>query len=183
MAGAYLGARMAAWVSGGLQLVLFALVMMLAAFFMFRGQAPGVGPASAAGGRRVEERWRIPLGLLAAQGVAVGMLTGLVGVGGGFLIVPALVLLVRIPMKQAVGTSLAVIALNAAAGFAGYLDQVRIPWALVLAFGAMSLAGISVGVFLVRFVPQRALRRAFALLLVIMGAAILYQNRGALPGL
>lgn len=110
MPGAYLGARLAAFVSGGVQLTLFAGVMLLAAWFMFR-------PRNAAEEDAAGEHARgMPLWLIAAQGLAVGLLTGLVGVGGGFLIVPALVLLGKVPMKQAVGTSLLVIAMNSAGG-------------------------------------------------------------------
>lgn len=174
MLGAYLGARLAAFFSAAAQLALFAVVMLVAAAFMFRRRSPAAAAvddvAPAAAGMRP--------GLVALQGIAVGVLTGLVGVGGGFLIVPALVLLGRLPMKQAVGTSLVVIALNAAAGFSGYLGQVEVQWAFVGLFTAVTVTGVLVGTSLVRFVPQEALRRAFAVLLVIMGGLILFQNRG-----
>lgn len=174
MAGAYTGARLASLVSGRFQLTLFALVMLVAAYFMLRGRLPGVSGTLS---RHVEKRSSLPVALIALQGVAVGALTGLVGVGGGFLIVPALVLLIRIPMKQAVGTSLAVITLNALAGFLGYIGQVEVRWGLMSAFGAMAIAGILLGTVLVRFVPQGALRQAFAVFLLLVAAAILYQNR------
>jgi uncharacterized membrane protein YfcA len=106
------------------------------------------------------------------------MLTGLVGIGGGFLIVPALVILARLPMKQAVGTSLVVIAMNSASGFAGYLGQVDVPWGFMAMFTAVAIGGILVGTHLVRFVSQPALKRAFAVFLLLMGSVILYQNRG-----
>lgn len=100
------------------------------------------------------------------------------GVGGGFLIVPALVLLGRVPVKQAIGSSLLVIALNAASGFAGYLGQVEVRWATVLLFTAIAVLGIFVGSSLVRHFSPRTLRRAFAVFAVAMGLLILYQNRG-----
>ena len=106
------------------------------------------------------------------------MLTGLVGIGGGFLIVPALVILARLPMKQAVGTSLVVIAMNSASGFAGYLGQVDVPWKFMATFTAVAIGGILVGTHLVRFVSQQALKRAFAIFLLLMAGVILYQNRG-----
>jgi uncharacterized membrane protein YfcA len=137
---------------------------------MLRGRSAGAAPAGAARDRRA-------LLTLALTGLAVGALTGLVGVGGGFLIVPALVLLAGVPMKPAVGTSLLVIAMNAAAGFAGYLGQTPIDWGVVLAFTAVAVAGILVGTRLVRFVSQVALRRSFAVFLVAMGLFILFQNR------
>lgn len=176
MAGTYLGARLAVFFSGAAQLVLFALVMLLAAFFMLREGRPSAanGPAEPDGGSLAE----MPLLKIAAEGLAVGVLTGLVGVGGGFLVVPALVLLGKVPIKEAVGTSLLIIALKSAAGFVGYLGQVEIPWGAMLIFTAVAGVGILVGTFLVRFVPAKALQRAFAIFLVAMGLFILYQNRG-----
>lgn len=175
MAGTYLGARLAVYFSGAAQLALFAVVMLLAAFFMFRPKR------LAEGADRTQKA--MPLGLIVVEGIAVGILTGLVGVGGGFLIVPALVLLGKVPMKQAVGTSLLVIAMKSAAGFAGYLGQVEVDWAFMGLFTAVSIGGILLGTWLLRFVPQHALERAFAVFLVVMGGFILYQNRGVvLPG-
>ncbi|HEU4557996.1 MAG TPA: sulfite exporter TauE/SafE family protein, partial [Longimicrobium sp.] len=123
---------------------------------------------------------RLPLGALAAQALALGLLTGLVGVGGGFLIVPALVVLGRVPMKRAVGTSLLVITMNSAAGFLGYLGTVEVAWGVLAAFAAAAAGGILVGTRLSRLVPQAALQRAFAVFLVVMGTFILYQNRGVI---
>ena len=173
MCGAFLGARLAAFVSGPAQLVAFAVVMVLAALSMLRGR---VGEADA--GPRTP-----PLLTLAIVGAGVGALTGLVGVGGGFLIVPALVLLARVPMRQAVGTSLLVIAMNSAAGLSGYLGKVEVPWGFMAAFTAVAVGGIVVGARLVRHVPQAALKRGFAVFLLVMGGFILFQNREAiLPG-
>jgi uncharacterized protein len=183
MVGTYLGARLAVYFSGAAQLALFAVVMLLAAFFMLRegkparaaGQEEAVADAAGLpGGAPVD---RMPLGLIVVEGLAVGALTGLVGVGGGFLIVPALVLLGGIPMKQAVGTSLLVIAMKSASGFLGYLGQVEVPWAFMTLFTGVAVVGILGGTYLVRFVSQVALKRAFALLLLVMGGFILYQNR------
>lgn len=170
MAGTYLGARLAVYFSGGAQLALFAVVMLLAAYFMFR-------PKRIEPGTR-EAPKPLPLGLIVLEGIAVGVLTGLVGVGGGFLIVPALVLLGKVPMKQAVGTSLLVIAMKSAAGFVGYLGQVEVAWGFMALFTGVAIVGILLGTWLVRFVPQHALQRAFAVFLVVMGGFILYQNRG-----
>jgi uncharacterized membrane protein YfcA len=125
----------------------------------------------------------MPIGLIVLEGLFVGVLTGLVGVGGGFLVVPALVLLGKVPIRVAIGTSLVVIALKSASGFAGYLGQVEVPWMFMSAFAALAAAGAVGGSLLIRFVPQHALRRSFAALLVVMGTLILYQNRTSLlPG-
>ena len=123
--------------------------------------------------------WRSLLLLL--MGAAVGILTGLVGVGGGFLIVPALVLLAEVPMKAAVGTSLLVISMTSASGFVGYLGTVKIQWALVAGFIALAVAGSFGGAYLMRFIPQSKLQRSFAGFLVVMAAFVLYQNREAIP--
>jgi hypothetical protein len=172
MVGAYAGARLAVLVSGVVQLTLLAVVMLGAAMSMLRQTGPrptAVGTVDA----EPVSRW-----LVLVVGLGVGMLTGLVGIGGGFLIVPALVLLARLPMKQAVGTSLLVIAMNSASGFAGYLGQVDVPWRFMAMFTAVAIGGILAGTYLVRFVSQRALKRAFAMFLLLMSGVILYQNRG-----
>lgn len=171
MAGAYAGARLAVFLSGAVQLILLAVVMLLAAITMFRSAERGTADVAAV------EVPRMSLALLLPIALGVGMLTGLVGTGGGFLIVPALVLLARVPFKHAVGTSLLVIAMNCASGFIGYHGQVQIPWLFLLGFTAVSVVGILVGSNLVRFVSQRTLKRAFAVFLLIMGAFILSKNR------
>ena len=114
MCGAYLGGRAAAFVDGALLLLLFASMMTLTALAMWRGTARHRGVAA----------HRSPARLL-AQGLAVGLFTGLIGAGGGFLIVPALALWAGLPMPTAVGTSLLVIVMNSAAGFAGYVSARR----------------------------------------------------------
>ena len=118
--------------------------------------------------------------LLIPVALGVGAMTGLVGIGGGFLVVPALVLLAGLSMKRAVGTSLLVIAMNSAAGFSGYLGRVQVPWGFVLGFTAVAAAGILVGTHLGRYVSQRALKQAFAVFLLAMGGFILYENRASL---
>lgn len=174
LGGTYGGAALSAFVPGALQLTLFAGVMLLAAVLMFRGRA------GLEGEHEGQAAWK-----LAAQGVLVGSMTGLLGVGGGFLIVPALVLLGGLPMRLAVGTSLAIIALNAAAGFAKHLDvlgssDLGVDWGLIGLFAAVGIAGSLVGSRVSRLVPQAALRRGFAVFLVLMGGFILWQEIPAL---
>lgn len=172
MAGAFGGARLAIHVSGTFQLTLLAVVMLAAAVSMFRSarrDARRVGQPDAS-------LKQVPRGVLAAVALAVGVLTGLVGIGGGFLIVPALVILGRVPMKQAVGTSLLVIAMNSLTGFAGYLDQVALPWGFMLTFMAIAAVGILIGTRLVRHVSQSTLKQGFAVLLIFMGALILFRT-------
>ena len=134
---------------------------------MLRGRGPGAG----------EESATRDLGLkVLLVGLGVGTLTGLLGIGGGFLLVPALVLLAKVPMRQAVGTSLTVIAMNTAAGYLGYLGQVELPWMLVLQFVAIAAVGIVAGAALVPRIPQAALKKSFGVLLILLGALILWQQ-------
>ena len=178
MVGAFAGARLAAFVSGTAQLALLAVVMGAAAGSMLRS-ARGEGASRDA---RRASRAPAPRWLLALVALGVGVLTGVVGIGGGFLVVPALVVLARVPMKEAVGTSLLVIAMNSASGFAGYLGTVAIDWRFLAGFTAVAVVGGLAGTALTRIVPQGALKRGFAALLVTVGAFVLYTNRGALGG-
>jgi uncharacterized protein len=171
MVGTFGGARLASLVSGAFQLALFAVVMLAAAVFMLRDRRPD--PVAH------PDRPGPGVALVVVEGLAVGLLTGLVGVGGGFLIVPALVLLARIPMKQAVGTSLLVIAMKSLTGFLGYVDQVSVDWGFMAGFTAASIGGILAGAYLVRYVRPDRLKRAFAVFLLVMGAYILYRNGAA----
>jgi uncharacterized membrane protein YfcA len=100
----------------------------------------------------------------------------LIGIGGGFLLVPALVVFGREPMREAVGTSLLVIAMNSVSGFAGQRSVNAIPWALVITFSAIAVAGILAGTRFQQFVPQRSLKRGFAVLLLVIAALVLWQN-------
>lgn len=169
MIGAYAGARLAVFVPGNIQLIMLAVLMLAAAVSMLRS-----GRRSATTGEPTPARPSVAL--LAVIGLAVGLTTGLVGIGGGFLVVPALVVLGRVPMKQAVGTSLLVIAMNSAAGFAGYLGQVEIAWGFTAAFTAIAVAGIIAGTYLIRFVSPAALKRGFAVFLLVIGGLMLLQS-------
>ena len=172
MIGAFGGAKLAVFMSGAAQLALLAIVMLAAAGSMLRG------------GVRATTTTDAPprLALLVPVALGVGVLTGLVGIGGGFLVVPALVVLAHVPMRQAVGTSLLVIAMNSASGFAGYLGAVDLDWGFLAGFTAAAVAGALAGTALASRVPQATLRRAFALFLLAVGGFVLYRNRGALGG-
>jgi len=171
--GTYMGAAAARWVPGAVQLALFAVVMMLAAIPMFRGGPEveeGVGP------RKRQALWKV-----AGEGLAVGVLTGLVGVGGGFLIVPALVLLGGLSMRLAVGTSLLIIAIKSAAGFWKYTEVLagvgqQVDWGLIGLFTAVGIGGSFLGSAFSQRVPQAQLKRGFAIFLVVMGSFILVRE-------
>ena len=114
--------------------------------------------------------------LVIVEGILIGFLTGLVGAGGGFLIIPALVLLTGLPFKTAVGTSLFIIAVNSLLGFAGDLMNIRIDWEFLIVITALAISGIFVGNFLSRFVSQIKLRRAFGWFVLISGIYILIRE-------
>jgi uncharacterized protein len=177
MAGGFVGGHLSHYLSGDLQLAIFAGVMFIASLLMFRGRSTPKGYEVPA------EPQLLRLAIIAAPAIAVGLLTGLIGVGGGFLIVPALVLLARVPMKQAIGTSLLVIAMTAASGFVGQLTRhVEIRWGFMGAFALAASAGILAGASFVPRIPQETLRKAFAVFLMIMAVLILYENRNIFPG-
>jgi len=174
--GTYLGAYLSQFMVGALQLALFAAVMLLAAVMMFRDDST-VGGTSG-----LRAFWKVML-----DGLGVGVLTGLVGVGGGFLIVPALVLLCGLSMRRAIGTSLLIIALKSISGFVKYVDVMAeaglsIDWKLVGLFSAVGVVGSIVGGRIGAYVPQARLKRGFAVFLVIMGVAILGQNVAEMMG-
>jgi len=154
--------------------VLFSGVMLAAAVAMMRGRSPGVGTLSAS--YREPALRDLPLGKIVLQGLVLGSVTGVVGAGGGFLVVPALVLLGGLPMSVAVGTSLLVIAMNSFAGFAGYATSVRVPWALSFAVVAFAVLGSLVGGRLAGRVPQAALRRGFAGFVLAMALFVLWRE-------
>ncbi len=174
MVAAYVGARLSVLVSGPVQLTLLAVVMLVAAVSMFRSGRSA--DSSALVSSRSAETGAMSITLVLTAGIGVGLLTGIVGVGGGFLIVPALVLLGKLPMTQAVGTSLVVIAMNSASGFLGYAGQVTVPWGFIGMFTAVAISGILVGTHLVRFVSQGALKQGFAAFLVVMGIMMLFKT-------
>ena len=171
---AYAGARIATYIPAEVQLVLFALVGLAGSVLMLRGTMRKSESADSIHYElRPDRRTRV---LLAMQGAGVGALTGVIGVGGGFLIVPALVLVAKMPMRLAVGTSLLVISMNALSGFAGYVGTVPIDWRLVLWFTVLAAVGSVAGTMLSKRVPQRHLRQVFGLLLIGVSLYVLYRR-------
>lgn len=173
MAGAYVGGRLAAFVPGTVLLVAFSLMMLATAVAMIRGRRAVAAPA--------EGRMRV--GLVLLEGGVVGLVTGMVGAGGGFLVVPALVLLGGLPMSAAVGTSLLVIAMKSFAGLAGYLASVQVDWGLALAVTGAAVLGSLVGGTLTGRIPADVLRRVFGWFVVVMGVFVLAQQSGEVLGL
>lgn len=173
MLGTMLGAVLSKPMTGNEQLTIFAVVMLLAAVMMFR-------PAA----KELPQPGHFSPALTALQGLGVGILTGVVGVGGGFLIIPALVLLGKLPMKYAVGTSLTIITLNSFTGFIKHLSLTHEPlhWPLILLFAGIGIVGSWYGSHLSRRFNNTQLRRGFAVFLVCMGAYVLVMNGPKLLG-
>ena len=154
---------------GTLIMVFFAVIMLLASFSMIRGKKETEDDENG------EIKYNVPLIIL--EGVIVGIVTGLVGAGGGFLIVPALVLLARLPMKLAVGTSLMIIAAKSLIGFLGDLGGGReIEWIYMLIFTVFTIGGTFVGNYLSRFVDNHKLKVGFGYFVLIMGVFIMLQQ-------
>ena len=166
MVGAHLGGRAAHPIPPQVLLLLFAAMMAVSAIAMLRGRRAVTAPTT---GELRAVRF-------VAQGMAVGFMTGLVGAGGGFVIVPALVVLGRLPMRQAIGTSLLVIAMNSTAGLTGYLGHETIDWAPTLAIAGLAVLGSLVGARASGRVPQDTLRLGFGWLVMAIAAFILIKE-------
>ena len=164
MAMSYLAADLSKQFSATALLVAFALLMLVISVLMLRSRPV----ESETGGE-------LSLAKILISGAVVGLLTGILGVGGGFLIVPALVMLVGLPIRQAVGTSLVIIAMNSAAGFLGHIGG-TFDVQVTLLFIAGGLAGSFAGARLATRLDPNHLRRMFALFVLVLGALLLFDN-------
>lgn len=173
MAGAFSCGLLGGRIPGTALMIGFAVMMLAASVAMIRGRRNRQGDSMPTDNQKVP----VPKALI--TGAAVGLITGLVGAGGGFLIVPALALLGGLPMSVAVGTSLMVIAMNSFAGLAGYLTTVSLDWVLVGSVALAAIAGSMIGSRLVGKIPELALRKGFGIFVLIMGMVVLIQE---LPG-
>jgi uncharacterized membrane protein YfcA len=173
MAGAYAGGRLARFVPGTVLMVVFALVMVAAAVAMLRGRQNTTAS---------DTDRHLPMLKIAVLGVAVGTVSGLVGAGGGFLLVPALALLGGLPMPAAIGTSLVVIAMQSVTGLAGHLAAEHIDWQLAGMVTAAAVVGAVVGGRLTGLVDANALRRLFGWFVLLMASLILAEETTAAIG-
>lgn len=145
-------------------LLFFGIVMLVASFSMIKGR-PLIDEEK-------EKKFNLPLIIL--TGMAVGLIAGLVGAGGGFLIVPALALLIRLPIKRAIGTSLMIIAINSLVGFLGDIGSGQhIDWLFLLIFTLFSILGMFLGIYATRFVEAQKLKRGFGWFVLVMAVVIL----------
>lgn len=148
-------------------LYFFAIVMVIAAKAMIKNDSPEQGEAADG---------RPRYGALALDGLAVGMLTGTIGAGGGFLIVPMLVLLAGLPINRAVATSVLIIAVNSFVGFMGDMHDTNLNWNFLLPFTGLSIIGIFVGMYLARFVSPNKLKQGFGWFVLLVAAYIIIRE-------
>ncbi len=166
MLAAYLVADFSAQIPPALLLTLFALLMILVAVRMLISSEKAFNPSEKPAS----------LLLILATGLSVGMLTGILGVGGGFVIVPALVMLVGLPMTQAVGTSLVIIALNSLAGFIGHVKYAACDIPILAIFSLGGLLGVLAGTRICHQVSANTLRKVFAAAVLCLAAYLLWDN-------
>lgn len=148
-------------------MVFFALIMLIAAISMIksRNDTPeNLGPVT----------YNYPF--IVAEGLVVGLITGIVGAGGGFLIIPALVLFAKLPMKRAVATSLLIISIKSLIGFIGDVENLNIDWSFLIKFTIVSVVGIYVGVWLNKFMDGKKLKKGFGWFVLVMAFYILYKE-------
>ena len=150
-------------------MLFFAVIMLLAGLSMIRKN-------------KSEENDKEPSGIIynypmiVLEGAIIGTITGIVGAGGGFLIIPALVLLARLPMKMAIGTSLLIIAVKSLAGFLGDLSNQSIDWVFLLSFTGLAILGIFIGTYLSKFVDNQKLKKGFGWFVIIMSVYIILKE-------
>ncbi len=148
-------------------LYFFAIIMILAARALIRTDRPEAGEAADG---------RPRYGTLALDGLGVGLLTGTIGAGGGFLIVPMLVLLAGLPIQRAVATSVLIIAANSFVGFFGDTNRDQLHWAFLLPFTGLSVGGIFVGLSLARFIPPAQLKRGFGWFVLVVAVYMIIRE-------
>lgn len=149
-------------------MLFFAILMLAASFSMIMDREKLL--------KNKKERKPANYAVLIPLGFATGLVTGLVGAGGGFIIIPILVLLAGLPMKKAVGTSLFIIALNSLIGFLGDLGHQDIDWPFLLIFTGLAMGGIYLGVYLNKFIDGKKLKKAFGWFVLLMGIYIVWKE-------
>ncbi len=146
-------------------MIFFAIIMLLASISMIKNHKNGDTLSKSQ-----------PYYKTFIQGLAIGIVTGLIGAGGGFLYVPALVIWANIPMKKAVGTSLIIVTINSLIGFLGDVQTLEIDWLFLISFTLISVVGIILGVFLSKFISGKKLKKSFGIFVLIMAIYIIYKE-------
>lgn len=149
-------------------MIFFSLIMLLASYFMIRENNNEIKSSTLNYSKLI----------LSMEGLVVGILTGIVGAGGGFLIIPALVLFAKLPMKKAVATSLMIIAIKSLFGFIGDLGNVNLifDWPLLILFTILSVIGIYFGIYLTKFIEGKSLKKGFGWFVLVMAFVILFKE-------
>lgn len=185
MLGAYLGAIITKLplITDTFQLICFGIVMALASLLMIRKSGTKILPGKYHNVNEsnelnsINQHQRQTSGfLIPLLGLGVGILTGFVGVGGGFMIIPALVLLGGLPMKEAIGTSLLIITANSTTGFLGYLNQVNVDWNLIITFTLAASAGTLTGSYLTKFIDAKDLQKGFGYFVLAVAIFVLVRR-------
>ena len=148
-------------------MLFFALVMLAASYSMIMSEKKE---------DEKSEKLKFNYPLISLEGAVVGILTGIVGAGGGFLIIPALVLLARLPMKMAVGTSLLIIAAKSLIGFMGDISNINVNWTFLLQFTSLSVIGIFIGSYFSKFIEGEKLKKSFGWFVLVMGIYIITKE-------
>jgi hypothetical protein len=146
-------------------MVLFALVMLIASYSMIKGRTD----------KEFEGKKPKLLNLIFV-GIGVGLLSGLVGAGGGFIIIPALVFFAYLPMKNAVATSIFIIAINSLLGFTGDIGKYTMDWNFLFLFSSLSIVGIFLGIYLTKFISGKQLKKGFGYFVLVMGTFIILRE-------
>ncbi|MGI0482460.1 sulfite exporter TauE/SafE family protein [Geminocystis sp. CENA526] len=177
MIGSFLGAKISdlPFINDTIQLVSFGIIMLLASVLMIKkSNSKSLKVTDNLGKHKlVNNKKNTQILFTIIEGFGVGILTGFVGVGGGFLIIPALVLVGGIPMKEAVGTSLIIIAFNSVSGFSGYLNQVELNWLIMIIFSIASSAGIIIGGLLAKKIDPQYLQKGFGYFVLTVAVFVL----------
>jgi len=152
-------------------MLFFAILMLVASYSMIKDRNKLL--------EKKDEDAKPRYGALIPLGFATGIITGLVGAGGGFIIIPILVILAKLPMKKAVATSLFIIAINSLIGFLGDLGNIDIDWIFLLIFTTVAIIGIFIGIYFSKFIDGKKLKKAFGWFVLIMGIYIIYKEISA----
>ncbi|NER15338.1 TSUP family transporter [Leptobacterium flavescens] len=147
-------------------MLFFAVVMLFAATAMIKPKKEN--------GKTEHSKPSYPF--IFMQGIIIGTITGIIGAGGGFLYVPALVLWTNLPMKKAVGTSLIIVAINSLIGFTGDLQEMKVDWSFLLPFTFITIMGILLGGYLSKFVSNKSLKKSFGWFILVMAIYIISKE-------
>jgi len=147
-------------------MLFFSILMLAASFFMINGRVEVSNTKLL--------NYNVPL--LTLEGLVVGVLTGFVGAGGGFLIIPALVFFAKLPMKKAIATSLMIISIKSLIGFIGDIQNFEIDWFFLLSFTSISVIGIFLGIYFSKFINENKLKKVFGWFVFLMALFIIIKE-------